>query len=52
MLLGECKDLVDRVLIFLLARSGSIKSTVSDQNGVSLLYVVLQIHHSGWEPSV
>ena len=24
---------------------------VSDQNGVSLLYIMLEIHHSGWEPS-
>ena len=23
---------------------------VSDQNGISLLYVILEIHHSGWEP--
>ena len=27
------------------------KSRVSDQNGVSLLYIMLEIHHSGWEPS-
>ena len=27
-------------------------SRVSDQNGVSLLYVMLEIHHSGWEPSI
>ena len=26
-------------------------SRVSDQNGVSLLYIMLEIHHSGWEPS-
>ena len=25
-------------------------SRVSDQNGVSLLYIMLEIHHSGWEP--
>ena len=25
-------------------------SRVSDQNGVSLLYIVLEIHHSGREP--
>ena len=24
---------------------------VSDQNGVSLLYIMLEIHHSGQEPS-
>ena len=24
---------------------------VSDQNGISLLYIMLEIHHSGWEPS-
>ena len=24
---------------------------VSNQNGVSLLYIMLEIHHSGWEPS-
>ena len=24
---------------------------VSDQKGVSLLYIILEIHHSGWEPS-
>ena len=23
---------------------------VSDQNGVSLLCIMLEIHHSGWEP--
>ena len=27
-------------------------SRVSDQNGVSLLYIVLEIHHSGREPSI
>ena len=27
-------------------------SRVSDQNGVSPLYVMLEIHHSGWEPSI
>ena len=27
------------------------KSMVPDQNGVSLLYIMLEIHHSGWEPS-
>ena len=26
-------------------------SRVSNQNGVSLLYIMLEIHHSGWEPS-
>ena len=25
-------------------------SRVSDQNGVSVLYIMLDIHHSGWEP--
>ena len=25
---------------------------VSDQNGVSLLYIMLEIHHSGREPSI
>ena len=29
----------------------TIKSRVSDQNGVSLLYIMLKIHHSGREPS-
>ena len=24
---------------------------ISDQNGVSLLYIMLEMHHSGWEPS-
>ena len=28
-----------------------IKSRVSDQNGISLLYIMLEIHHSGREPS-
>ena len=28
-----------------------MKLRVSDQNGVSLLYIMLEIHHSGWEPS-
>ena len=23
---------------------------VSNQNGISLLYIMLEIHHSGWEP--
>ena len=27
-------------------------STVSNQNGVSLLYIMLEIHHSGREPSI
>ena len=27
-------------------------SRVSDQNGVSLLYIMLEIHHSGGEPSI
>ena len=27
-------------------------SSVPDQNGVSLLYIMLEIHHSGWEPSI
>ena len=27
-------------------------SRVPDQNGVSLLYVMLEIHHSGREPSI
>ena len=27
-------------------------SRVSDQNGVSLLYIMLEIHHSGREPSI
>ena len=27
-------------------------SRVSDQNGVYLLYIMLEIHHSGWEPSI
>ena len=25
---------------------------VSDQNGVYLLYIMLEIHHSGWGPSI
>ena len=27
-------------------------SRVPNQNGVSLLYIMLEIHHSGWEPSI
>ena len=27
-------------------------SRVPDQNGVSLLYIMLELHHSGWEPSI
>ena len=27
-------------------------SRVSDQNGVSLLYIMIEIHHSGQEPSI
>ena len=27
-------------------------SRVSDPNGVSLLQIMLEIHHSGWEPSL
>ena len=26
-------------------------SRVSIQNGISLLYITLQMHHSGWKPS-
>ena len=29
----------------------SCVSRVSDQNGVSLLCIMFEIHHSGWEPS-
>ena len=29
-----------------------INSRVPDQNGVSLLYIMLEIHHSGREPSI
>ena len=32
--------------------SSSSISRVSDQIGVSLLYIMLEIHHSGWEPSI
>ena len=28
-----------------------ISSRVPDQNGVSLQYIMLEIHHSGWGPS-
>ena len=31
--------------------TSSLFSRVSDQNGVSPLYIMLEIHHSGWEPS-
>ena len=27
-------------------------SRVSNQNGVSPLYIMLEIHHPGWEPSI
>ena len=27
-------------------------SRVSDQNGVSPIYIMLEIHRSGWEPSI
>ena len=30
---------------------GEQNSMVSDQNGVSLLHIMFEIHHSGWEPS-
>ena len=30
----------------------SMISRVFDQNGVSLLYIMLEIHYSGWKPSV
>ena len=41
----------------LLLRNTSIKYTssilrVSDQNGVSLLYIIVEIHHCGWTPSM
>ena len=32
--------------------SHEYNSKVSNQNGVYLLYIVLEIHLSGWEPSV
>ena len=32
--------------------STSTISRVSDQNGVSLLYIMLEVHHSGREPSI
>ena len=34
-----------------LASTADITSRVPDQNGVSLLYIMLEIHHSGREPS-
>ena len=33
------------------ALSARCISRVFDQNGVSPLYIMLEIHHSGWEPS-
>ena len=27
-------------------------SKISDQNGISLLYIMFEIHNSGWEPSI
>ena len=35
-----------------LLQSPSYISRVSNQNDVSLLYIMLEIHHSGWEPSM
>ena len=32
--------------------SGFSSLRVPGQNGVSLLYIILEIHHSGWEPSI
>ena len=31
---------------------GKCISRVADQNGVSLLYIILEIHHSGREPQI
>ena len=38
--------------LLLLPVLGRLISRVSDQNGVPLLYIILEIHHSGWEPSI
>ena len=38
------------VLLLFLCKMNN-KSRVSDQNGVSPLYIMLEIHHSVWEPS-
>ena len=36
---------------WLLNVPATYKSRVSNQNGVSLLYIMLELHHSGREPS-
>ena len=41
-----------RLLLLLLMVYLHYISRVLDQNGVSLLYIVLEIHHSGQEPSI
>ena len=33
-------------------QTSSCISRVSDKNGVSLLYIMLEIHHSGQEPLI
>ena len=40
--------IVRQVVIF---EHGCSKSRISNQNGVSLLYIMLEIHHSGRKPS-
>ena len=35
-----------------MTRISTMISRVPNQNGVSLLYIILEIHHSGREPSI
>ena len=39
----ECED-------FIGICTSMYNSRVPNQSGVSLLYIMLEIHHSGWEP--
>ena len=46
-----CLWKVSWVLFLYEITTSVMKSRVSDQNGLSPLYVMLEIHHSGREPS-
>ena len=48
MVVGACVSSKKKITMVTLHHN----SRVSDQNGVSLLYIMLKIHHSAWEPRI
>ena len=47
--LGAVLGLVGRCHVL---RRGEIMLRVSDQNGISQLYIIVEIYFSGWKPSI